>query len=94
MLLPELYESIKEGKPELVVISELYGAGENQGKIDAHYQCADGSNGLNAKIGGTDCFRNSVTTKSNHILLRLSGYGKPKVYCERRIEDLMRWANA
>jgi beta-lactamase superfamily II metal-dependent hydrolase len=91
---PELYESIKEGKPELVVISELYGAGENQGKIDAHYQCADGSNGLNAKIGGTDCFRNSVTTKSNHILLRLSGYGKPKVYCERRIEDLMRWANA
>ncbi len=91
---PELYAAIRGGKPDLVAISEMYGVGEDQGKIDSRYQSANGSFGLAVKIGGTDEFRNSVTTKSNHILVRFSGNGKPRIYCEARIGDLMRWANA
>jgi len=91
---PELYAAIKGGKPDLVAISEMHSVSDGQGKIDARYQSREGSVGLTVKIGGTDTFRNSVTTKSNHILIRFSGNGKPKVYCESRIEDVMRWANA
>lgn len=90
---PELYSAIKGGKPELVAISEMHGVANGQGKIDARYQSENGSTGLMVKIGGVNCFRNSVTTKSNHILIRFTGSGKPKVYCESRIEDLMAWAN-
>lgn len=90
---PELYAAMRAGKPEIVAISEAYAVGENQGRIDARYQCADGSSGLTVKLGGVDTFRNSVTTKSNHILIRLTGKGRPRVYCERRIEDLMKWAD-
>jgi hypothetical protein len=91
---PELYAAIKGGKPDLVAISEMHSVSDGQGKIDARYQSREGSVGLTVKIGGTDTFRNSVTTKSNHILIRFSGNGKPKVYCESRIEDIMKWANA
>ena len=91
---PELYAAIKGGKPDLVAISEAYALGEGQGKIDARYQSKDGSTGMNVKLGGTDTFRNSITTKSNHLLIQLSGTGKPKVYAENKIEDLMKWANA
>jgi hypothetical protein len=91
---PELYAAIKGSKPDLVAISEAYAVGDGQGKIDARYQSKDGSKGLTLKLAGIDVFRNSVTTKSNHILIRLSGHGQPRVYCEPRIEDLMKWANA
>ncbi len=91
---PELYGAIKGDKPDLVAISEAYAVSEGQGNIDARYQSKDASNGLTVKIGGCDAFRNSVTTKSNHILIRFSGSGKPKIYCEPKIEDLMKWANA
>lgn len=91
---PELYAAIKDGKPDLVAISEMYGAGENQGKIDARYQSQTGSKGCNVILGGNTTFRYSITTKSNHLLLRLNGAGQPKVYGETRIEDLMKIANA
>jgi hypothetical protein len=91
---PELCAAMRDGKPDLVAISELYAVGEGQGNIHSQYQSRDGAAGLIAKINGIDNFRYSVTTKSNHILIRFSGNGKPKVYCETRIEDLMKWANA
>ena len=91
---PELYAAIKDNKPDIVAISEAYAVGEGQGRIDARYQSKDGSKGMTIKLAGNDVFRNSVTTKSNHILIRLSGSGQPKIYCESRIEDLMKWANA
>ena len=90
---PELYAAIKGSKPNIVAISEAYAVGEGQGKIDSRYQSKDGSTGLTVKIAGEDVFRNSVTTKSNHILVRFSGTGQPKIYCESRVEDLMKWAN-
>lgn len=90
---PELYEAIKDGKPDLVAISERYDVTEGQGNIDWHYQSEYGSSGVNAWINGEVQFRRSITTKGHHILIRFSGIGKPKVYCEERIEDLMTWAN-
>jgi predicted Ser/Thr protein kinase len=78
----------------LVAISEMYAAGEGQGKIHSMYQSKDGANGVIAKTRGKDSPCHSVTTKSNHILIRLNGNGTPRVYCEERIEDLMKWANA
>lgn len=90
----QLYAAIKGGKPDLVAISERYAVGEGQGKIHANYQSKEGSSGMTVKIGGTNIFRNSVSTKSNHILIRFNGSGVPKVYCEARIEDLMKIANA
>lgn len=91
---PELYAAIKGSKPNIVAISEMHSPGEGQGKIDARYQSETGASGLNVKNGGKDEFRRSVTTKSNHILIRLNGSGTPKIYCESRIEDLMKWADA
>lgn len=91
---PELYEAIRGGKPNIVAISEAYGVGENQGKIDQRYQSKDASTGLTVKMGGKEEFRNSVTTKSNHLLVRFSGSGQPRIYCEPKVEDLMKWANA
>jgi hypothetical protein len=90
----DLCSAIRGNKPDVVAISELYGVGEGQGQIDARYQSKDGAHGVVAKINGEDTPRYSVTTKSNHILIRLSGGGKPKVYCETRIENLEQWANA
>lgn len=91
---PELYAAIREGKPRLVAISEARGLADGQGKIDPRYQSEDGALGQKAKIGGIDKDCRSVTTKSNHILIRMNGSGIPKIYCESRIEDLMRWANS
>lgn len=89
----ELYAAIKGSKPDLVAISEAYAVGENQGRIDGRYQSAEGASGVNMKVSGVDVFRRSITTKSNHILIKLKGKGKPEVYAEKRIEDLMKWAN-
>ena len=91
---PELYAAIKNDKPGIVAISEMYGAGEGQGKIDGRYQSKDGSRGQYVKTAGEDEFCHSITTKSNHILIRFNGSGTPRIYRENRIEDLMKWANA
>jgi hypothetical protein len=90
---PELYAAINGGKPGLVVISEARALAEGQGKIDRRYQSKDGSVGQVVNNCGQNTLCNSVTTKSNHILIRMNGTGVPKVYCENRIEDLMKWAN-
>jgi len=90
----DLCAAIRSGKPGLVAISEKYAVAEGQGKIHANYQGATASFGMYAKFNGTDKWCNSVTTKSNHILIRMSGTGNPKVFCESKIEDLMKWANA
>lgn len=90
---PELYAAIKGGKPSIVAISERHSVAEGQGKIDSRYQSKEGSTGLLVKSNGVDSFCNSVTTKSNHILIRFNGKGAPKIYQEKRIEDLMKWAN-
>jgi hypothetical protein len=91
---PELYAAIKGGKPDLVAISEAYAVGEGQGNIHSAYQSRDGANGVTVKTRGKDSLAYSVTTKSNHILIRFNGSGVPRVYREERIEDLMKWANA
>ena len=91
---PALQAAIKDGKPDLVAISERQAPGPNQGQIHRNYQSKDGAKGLKVTIGGKQEDRFSVTTKDNHILIRLNGQGLPKVYCEQRIEDLMKWANA
>ena len=75
---PELYAAIKGSKPNLVAISEAYAVGEGQGKIDSRYQSAEGASGLSVKINGVEAQRKSVTTKSNHILIRFNGSGVPK----------------
>ncbi|HZQ42921.1 MAG TPA: hypothetical protein VFA99_06690 [Acidobacteriaceae bacterium] len=91
----ELHEAMKDGKPDLIVISEKYGPGVTEGKTHGNYQCKDGAKGLRIQMGNqlTAEPRYSISTKSNHILIRFSGTGAPRVICENRIEDLMKWAN-
>jgi beta-lactamase superfamily II metal-dependent hydrolase len=89
-----LQAAIRDGKPDLVAISERQAPGENQGKIHQNYQSKEGAKGLKVTIAGKVEDRYSVTTKGHHILIRFNGSGVPKVYCEERIEDLMKWADA
>ena len=90
----ELYSSIRGGKPEVVVVSEMYSIPDGQGKTHHYYQSENGASGLNVNTSGSTDFRRSVSTKSNHILIRMNGNGKPKIFCEKEIENLMKWANS
>jgi len=87
----DLYRSIKDKKPELVVISEKRHLSDKDGKVDPFYQSEDGAKGLNVFIEGEKkkCF--SVSTRKNHhILILFQGTGGvPEVFLEKEPEDLL-----
>lgn len=52
---PELYEKIKGGKPQFVLISEKRKTEDgNEGIVDSRYQSEDGAEGVTVKVNGVD----------------------------------------
>jgi hypothetical protein len=86
----KLYDTMKDGKPQLVVISEKRHTRPEDGKIHATYQGKDGASGLNVWIDGTKERRYSVSTANgHHILVVFNGTGVPKVYAEKNPAELL-----
>jgi hypothetical protein len=86
----DLYDAMKDGKPELVAISEKRHTRPEDGKIHAAYQGADGATGLSVLVDGVRERRYSVSTANgHHILIVFNGTGVPKVYAEKDIKDLL-----
>jgi len=86
----ELYSSMKDGKPNLVVISEKRHIGENEGSVDTRYQSNQGSSGMYVDIKGTREFSNSISTRnSHHILIKLGASGTLQVFCDDDPENLL-----
>ena len=91
----DLYDAMKGGKPELVVISERRHTNDNDGAVDGRYQREGGASGLNVEIEGMKEQRISLSTISgHHILMIFSGAGTPKVFADRKVENLIAKANA
>lgn len=88
----ELHRAMKDGKPQLVVISEKSKQGKNEGSIHSNYQCEQGASGLNVTVGGiVEKQRRSVTTREGHVLIRFNGSSVPRVYIEKVAEDLLKY---
>jgi len=81
----DLYEMIKDNKPDLVVISEKRHTGPNDGSIHSNYQSGNGAKGLKVEIEGKEEIKYSVSTRNNHhILITFSGNSsEPKVFLEK-----------
>lgn len=81
----DLYKSIKNGKPGLVVISEKKYLSDNDGEVDSRYQSSDCAKGQKVYIEGKEEIRYSVSTKNGHnILIIFQGTGGyPEVYLEK-----------
>lgn len=86
----KLYDTIKDGKPQLVVISEKRHTRPQDGTIHANYQGENGASSLNAWIDGVREKRYSASTANgHHILIVFNGTGLPKVYLEKDPKDLL-----
>jgi hypothetical protein len=81
---PELYDAIKGGKPQLVVISEKRHLRETDGSVDSRYQKQEGASGLKVVKEGKEETCLSVSTINGwHILIVFGGTGRPKIYAEK-----------
>lgn len=86
----KLYESLKDGKPQLVIISEKRHTRPQDGAIHAKYQREDGASGLNVWVDGARQRRLSASTANgHHILIVFNGTGVPKVYLEKDPNELL-----
>lgn len=96
----ELYEAIKGGKPDLVLISEKRHTGQNDGQVAPNYQLSEGANGLivniekvdnSGKIYTEEEERYSLSTRNNHhILVVFKNSGKPEVYARKDPKKLIK----
>jgi len=87
----DLYQSIKDDRPGLVVISEKRHKSETDGQVDPFYQSKDGAKGQDVYIEGNKESHYSVSTRNgHHILISFQGTGgKPKVYLEPDANTLL-----
>lgn len=86
----DLYDTMEDEKPQLVVISEKRHTRLRDGEIHATYQSKDGASGLNVWIDGSREKRFSVSTANgHHILIVFNGTGLPKAYAEKDPDDLL-----
>ena len=88
----DLYKSIKDEKPGLVVISEKRHLSDTDGKVDQFYQSPDGAKGQKVYIEGKEENRISVSTRDgHHILILFQGTGgQPEVFLEKDPEILLK----
>lgn len=86
-----LYNGIKNGKPDMVAISEKRHLSETDGEVDKRYQPDVDSSSLAASIEGTTQSCNSVSTRNGqHILIVFEGTrGSPKIFMEKNPEKLL-----
>lgn len=87
----DLYNSIKDKKPGLVVISEKRHLSDTDGKVYSFYQSSDGAKGQKVYIEGKEEKRFSVSTRDDHhILILFQGTGGlPLVFLEKEPEKLL-----
>lgn len=87
---PELYEAIKGGKPQLVVISEKEHTSDTDGQIHEIYESEDGAFGLRVEVEGiSETHRCLKTFDGYHVLIVFSGAALPKIYAEDTAEKLL-----
>lgn len=80
----DLYGTIKDGKPKLVVISEKRHLNPQAGQVCQTYQSEEGASGLKVFIENREEKAYSLTTRNgHHILIIFSGTGQPKIYAEK-----------
>lgn len=65
----DLYSSMRNERPHLVIISEKRHTGENDGSVDPRYQRDTGALGLTINIDGKDEDHRSISTRNNHHIL-------------------------
>ncbi len=87
----DLYLSMKNNKPNLVVISEKRHRSDTDGSIDSRYQTEDGASGLDVFVGDEKQKRYSVSTRNgHHILITFEGTsGYPRVFLDSDPEKLL-----
>ncbi len=87
----DLYRSIKNNKPNLVVISEKRHRSDTDGSIDSRYQTNDGASGLDVFIDDEKQKQYSVSTRNgHHVLISFEGTGGyPKVFLDSDPEKLL-----
>jgi hypothetical protein len=87
----DLYKSIKNEKPDLVVISEKRHLSDSDGNVDPFYQTSDGAKGQKVFIEGKEEKSFSVSTRNDHhILILFQGTGgEPEVYLEKDPKRLL-----
>jgi hypothetical protein len=87
---PILYDTMKDGQPQLVVISEKRHTRPQDGEIHADYRGNKGAIGLNVwKDGKREKTHSLSTVNGHHILIVFNGTGVPKVYAENDPNDLL-----
>jgi len=88
----ELYMSIRNKKPDLVVISDKRHMSDTDGAIDKRYQTQDGASGLNVFVEDRKKKQYSISTRSgHHILISFEGTGGyPKVFLNSNPEKLLK----
>lgn len=91
----DLYKTIKDEMPGLVVISEKRHVSENDGEVEPFYQSSKGALGQKVIIDNEEKFVNSISTRNgHHILIVFQGTGgKPEVYLDKDPEALLRQIN-
>ena len=90
----ELYDAMKDGAPQLVVISEKKHLNDNDGSLATQYQSDAGALGLNVDVGGTVEKRRSVSTvDGHHVLIVFDGQGTPEVHLAADPDDLLPYWN-
>lgn len=86
----DLYRSMRDGKPGLVVISEKRKTDSSEGTVDSRYQSSAGATSLSAEIEGIREDRMSISTvNGHHYLIVFSGTGPPKVFGAKSPESLL-----
>ena len=86
----DLYDSFRDHKPQLVVLSERRHSREGDGKTDARYQSDGGASSLLVNVDGVKEPRRSLSTiNGHHILIIFSGSGTPGVFADKDPERLL-----
>lgn len=87
---PELYRSMKGGKPGIVLISEKKHKTVHNGSVDSKYRSSDGAQGRFVNVEGkSDEYFSYSTANDEHILIKFDNYRTPDIYAEARIERLL-----
>jgi len=93
----DLYNTLKDKKPDLILISDKRHTGEKDGKIESRYQRAEGAKGLRVNLELEDGYikedkRYSLSTMNNHhilIVFEESAYSTPKIYARKDARSLI-----
>lgn len=86
----KLFETMKDNKPLINVISEKRHLSDSDGIVDGRYQHESGAKGLYVNIEGRNEKRYSVSTRNGqHILVVFDGTSDPKIYLRQDPNELL-----